>query len=369
MTEHARTSMNYRKASLFFLGVITLIMTFAALKLTTPVVLPFLIAVLLTFVLEPLVSLLVKVGIPRAVAAVVIVLLMAVMVYFLGLILYNSLRTIATLYPKYEVRFTEIYIMLAETFQLPYDEHLNLFENLWNQLDVRLRIQTMAFRFSETFLSFLGDVVMVVLFVVFLLLEVGHFRERAEKAFAGMVPGGITSMVSDVVRQVTRYLSIKFFLSLATGLIVGIALSIIGMDFPVVWAVITFMLNFIPTLGSIVAGFGVGIFALVQFYPDPVPIIAAASVMLLVNMAIGNILEPKVQGDNLGLSPFIILVSLLAWGWLWGFAGMVLAVPMTVIVKIICEKVPALEPMSIMMGSVRAMRQKEINPEGDATGV
>jgi len=363
MSEHLRTSMNYRKASLFFLGTITLIMTVAALKLTTPVVLPFVIAVLLTFVLEPLVALLVKVRVPRAIAAVVIVLLMAVMVYFLGLILYNSISTIATLYPKYETRFTEIYIMIAETFQLPYDEHQNLFENLWNQLDIRLRIQTMIFRFSETFLTFLSDVVMVVLFVVFLLLEVGHFRERAERAFTGMIPGGITGLASDIVRKVTRYLSIKFFSSLATGILVGIGLSIIGMDFPVVWAVIAFILNFIPTLGSIVAGLGVGIFALVQFYPDPVPIVAAGLVMLLVNMAIGNIIEPRIQGDNLGLSPFIILVSLLAWGWLWGFAGMVLAVPMTVIVKIICEKVPALEPASIMMGSIRAVRQKESSQE------
>jgi len=66
--------------------------------------------------------------------------------------------------------------------------------------------------------------------------------------------------------------------------------------------------------------------------------------MLAVNMILGNIVEPRVQGQNLGLSPFVILVSLSAWGWLWGFAGLVLAVPMTVIVKIVCENVPGLEP-------------------------
>jgi len=75
--------------------------------------------------------------------------------------------------------------------------------------------------------------------------------------------------------------------------------------------------------------------------------------MLLVNFIIGNILEPQIQGDNLGLSPFVVLVSLLAWGWLWGFAGLVLAVPMTVIVKIVCEHIPLLEPVAILIGSYK----------------
>jgi predicted PurR-regulated permease PerM len=115
-----------------------------------------------------------------------------------------------------------------------------------------------------------------------------------------------------------------------------------------------FILNFIPTLGSIAAGIGVILFSIVQFYPEPGPIMATIIIMLSANFVIGNILEPKIQGDHLGLSPFVILVSLLGWGWLWGFAGLILAVPMTVIVKIICEQTPGLEPVSIMLGSYKA---------------
>ncbi len=356
MKEHSKTTTNYRTASMFMLGVITLILFVAALKLTTPVVLPFLIAVLLTFVMEPLINLLGKIRIPRAVAAIVVVVSIGFAVYIVGLILFNSLRTIATLYPKYETRFTEIYMMIAETFNLPYDEHLNLFENLWNQLNVRVKVQEMALQFSESFLSLLGDVVMVVLFIVFLLLEIGHFKDRAELAFENSVPGGIKNLMADIVLQITRYLSIKFFLSLATGVIVGLAFQFIGMDFPVVWGFLVFAFNFIPTIGSIAIGLTAGVFSIVQFYPNPGPIVAVGIVVLGANMIIGNILEPKIQGDNLGLSPFIILVSLLAWGWLWGFVGMILAVPMTVIVKIICEKIPALEPISIMMGSYKAVK-------------
>lgn len=354
MNKHVKTSMNYRRASLFLLSVLTLLAVGATLKMTTEVVLPFVVAVLLTFVLEPLVTLLGKLKIPRSIAAIVIVLLVGLGVYIVGLILFNSLRTIVSLYPKYEARFTEIYRTIAAAFDLSYDEHETLFNNLWNQLNIRTRVQSFAFRFSESFISFLRDVMMVVLFIIFLLLELGHFRKRVEIAFEKFLHGGVTNMMDTIVVQITRYLSIKFFLSLATAIIVGVALKIIGLDFPLVWAVIVFILNFIPTLGSIAAGVGVIIFSIVQFYPNPVPIVWVVSVMFGANVIIGNVLEPKIQGDHLGLSPFVILVSLMGWGWLWGFVGLILAVPMTVVVKIICEHIPGLEPVSIMLGSYRA---------------
>ena len=166
------------------------------------------------------------------------------------------------------------------------------------------------------------------------------------------------------MNQVARYLSVKFFISLATGILVTVGLSLLRVDFPVVWGVVSFILNFIPNIGSVAAGVGVGIFALVQFWPEPGPIAGSLAIMVGVNMVLGNVLEPKVQGDNLGLSPFVILVSMLAWGWLWGFAGLVLAVPMTVIVKIVCENVPVLEPASIILGSFRAaVRRKGSEPD------
>lgn len=350
---------NFARVNLFLLGFIALILAGAALKLTTPVVLPFVIAVLLTFVLEPLIILLEKIKIPRAFGAIVIVLFLGVVVYFVGFVLYSSLRTIVSLYPKYEQRFSEIYYRIAHLLQIPYDEQLTLFQNLWGQLDLRVRVQVFALSFSESFFTFLGNTVMVILFVVFLLLELGHFRERVELAFAGKISDRIQRITSGTITQVARYLTVKFMISLATGIIVSLLLSLIGMDFPIVWGVISFIMNFIPHIGSIASGAGVALFALVQFWPAPGPIVASALVMVVVNFLLGNFVEPKLQGDNLGLSPFVIVVSLLAWGWLWGFAGLVLAIPMTVIVKIICENIPILEPVSILLGSYKAARFKE----------
>jgi predicted PurR-regulated permease PerM len=197
----------------------------------------------------------------------------------------------------------------------------------------------------------------------FLLIEAVHFKEKIDRAFENKRSGQIKKIADDVIYQVTRYLSIKFLISLATGTVVAIGLGIVRLDFALVWGIIQFILNFIPNIGSIAAGVGATLFALIQFWPDPGPIIAVALIMLGANMIIGSIMEPKIMGDNLGLSPIVVLISLAIWGWLWGFVGMILAVPMTVIIKILCENIPFLEPVSILMGSSKALKRKEEEPE------
>jgi predicted PurR-regulated permease PerM len=133
----------------------------------------------------------------------------------------------------------------------------------------------------------------------------------------------------------------------------------VGLEFALVWGFVQFILNFIPNIGSITAGVGVTLFALVQFWPEPGPIFTSALIMLGANMIIGNALEPKIMGDNLGLSPVVVLLSLMIWGWIWGFAGMILGVPMMVIIKILCENIPVLEPLSVLLGSRRATLAKK----------
>lgn len=358
MIEEKDLSASFARINLFLMGFIALVLAVGALKLTASVMLPLIIAILLTFVLEPVIIALEKIKIPRAIGAVVVVLLFAAAVYVVVMVLFESVKTIVSLYPKYEERFAYLYQLVATAFKLPYDKQISLFQNLWGQLGIREGVQSLALATSESLFSFMSDTVMVILFVVFLLLETGHLGSRIETAFKDIMSTRIQRIVTDVIKQVARYLSVKFFISLISGVLVGFILAWIGMDFPIIWGVISFILNFIPNIGSIAAGAGVTVFALVQFWPDPAPILGAFLTMLSIDMVLGNIIEPRVQGQNLGLSTFIIVVSLSGWGWLWGFSGLVLAVPMTVIVKIVCENVPGLEAASIMMSSYSVVKEK-----------
>ncbi|WP_041611273.1 AI-2E family transporter [Treponema primitia] len=357
-------SFNSGRANFFLVAFIALVLGGAVLKVTAPIVLPFTIALLLAFVIEPMVIFFLKRKIPRGVSISLAILIIVAGLYLLGMVLFSSARTIISMYPRYERRLTEIYIGVAEFFDLSYDAHLSFMENLWAQLGFRTRVRNMTFTFSNSFIGFLKDAFLVVLFLVFMLYEAAFAKEKIDQAFEDKYSGPIKKISDDIVLQIIRYLSTKFLISLVTGIVVGVALHLVGLEFALVWGLIQFVLNFIPNIGSIAAGLGAGIFGLLQFWPEPGPIIAVALIMLASNMVIGNILEPKIMGDNLGLSPLAVLVSLLIWGWLWGFAGMILAVPMTVIVKIICENIPVLEPFSIILGSHRAIMAAKTSEEG-----
>jgi len=347
-------SFNSGRANFFLVTIITCILAGAVLKITVTVLLPFTIALLLAFVMYPMVASLEKLRIPRFFSILLAVVFIVAGLYFFGMVLFSSGRTILTLYPKYETRLTEVYAWAAGFFELSYDDQLSFIQNLWAQLGVRSQIRYITIALSNFSIRFLRDAFMVVLFVVFLLIEAAYFREKIDLAFENKRSVKIKKIGVDVMRQVSRYLSIKFFISLVTGAIVACGFSLVGLEFALVWGVIQFILNFIPSIGSIAVGVGSGVFALLQFWPDPVPVILVVVIMLGTNMIIGNFLEPKIMGDNLGLSPIVVLLALMVWGWLWGFAGMILAVPMMVIIKISCENIPYLEPISILLGSRRA---------------
>ena len=344
---------NSGRAVLFLVAIIALFLTCAVLKITAGLFLPFIIALLLALVMSPWVVFLGKFKVPRFISIILAGLIVIASLIALGVIFFTSARSILRVYPRYEARITEIYIWLSRYFELSYDEQLSFIQNLWAQLGIRTQIQLYTLSLSNTFLTFIKDAVMVALFVVFLLFEAVYIKEKLSVAFEGKRAGQIQKISTSIMQQISRYLSIKFVISLATGVIVALLLRLVGVEFAEVWGIIQFILNFIPTLGSIAIGILVSLYSLVQFWPQPGPIILTVAIMLGTNMIIGNILEPKIMGDGLGISPITILLSLTVWGWIWGFAGMVIAIPMMVIIKIVCESIPVLEPVSILLSSRR----------------
>ena len=363
---------NSGRVNFFLLAVITVIIFAAVLRITSSVVLPFTISLLLAIVASPVVKFLGKLHIPRSVSIFMILVFLVGGFAVTGMVLYSSGRVLVALYPRYEARLTEIYIFVSRFFELPYDEHLSFLDNIWGQVGVRNRVRILTLSFTNTFVFFLRDSFMVALFMVFLLSEAVFIREKLDRAFEGPRAEQIIKISSDVMTRVTRYLSIKLIISLVTGIIVGIGLKLVGVEFVVVWAVIQFVVNFIPNIGSIAVGVVTTAFALVQFWPEPIPIVLTALVMLGTNVTIGSIMEPKIMGDRLGLSPLVVLVSLLFWGWIWGFAGLILAVPMMAIIKIVCENIPMLEPISILLGSrkaaLAAKKRDEETTGGETSG-
>lgn len=359
---------NFARPIFLLLLVLTVIVLAAVLKVTGTFLVPVTIAMFVSLVFEPLiVTLNTKFKIPWIAGIFIVLTLVIVSVWVIASLLLSSIRTIIDLYPRYEERFTVIYKAIAGLFALPYNAESTLFQNLWGQLSIRQTLRNFAFSLSNSLIVFFKDLLLVLLFAVFFLLDLRYLRQKLDFAFGDDSKGKAAIIITDIIQQVTRYMSVKFFISLLTGVLIFLGTFAVGMGFPILWGFLAFILNFIPNFGSILSGVLTSVFALVQFWPQPAPVVFVAVLMCAVNFILGNIIEPRVQGRHLGLSPFIIIVSLSFWGWLWGFTGLILAVPMMVILKIICENVSILHPAAVLMGNYtythELQKEQEAQPQ------
>jgi predicted PurR-regulated permease PerM len=200
-------------------------------------------------------------------------------------------------------------------------------------------------------MSFVSGLILVIVFLLFVLLEQPFLHRKLVEAFQDRAAKKITVMLAHINSQIGRYIGVKLFVSMLTATIVFVAFSVIGVDFPFIWGVLTFLFNFIPSIGSIAITVLSGTFALVQFLPEWNYVIGAFLSMAITQIIIGNVLDPHLLGERLNLSPVVILLSLLVWGWIWGVIGMFLAVPITGAIKITLENVPGVRPIGILMGT------------------
>lgn len=311
------------------------------------VLVPLIIAWLLSYILAPVVNFLVDHKVPVGPASFLVLLLLLGICYLSGLFVHARIAGFAEEFPKYQDQLqtisNDIYSKLDQRFDLPEEAKFNVNWTQW----IGARLVT----FSGSFARFLGNLVLVLIFLVFMLLGKPYFGAKVTAAFPGSQSRKITRIIGSIARQIGRYLTIKVVVSLVTGFLVWLSCILIGIDFPVTWGVLAFFLNFIPTIGSIIASIPPIILALIQFYPSYWQAITATVCMLSIQQVMGSFVEPKVQGDNLNLSPVVILISLIFMGWLWGAVGALLSVPMAVAVKIVCENIEVLKPISILMGS------------------
>lgn len=321
-------------------------------KILSSVLLPVIAAIMISCVFAPIIQKLnYKFKIPWTVLTILITFLLLIIILGISSLLISSVTSIVSEYPKYETKFLHIYKLIAESFDLTFDEGMGFFGNIWQHLKVREYMQTFVLTLSSGILSSGKNIFLILILCLFLMIEYRMTNRKISYAFARTAKGKILRVTRRIIFDIVHYISIKFYISLATGFLVFLVCLILKMDFAILWGFLAFALNFVPTFGSFFSCALTTIFALLQFYPSYTKIFAVLTLVILINFALGNIIEPRVQGKNLGVSPFVIIVSLCLWGYIWGTVGMIIAVPMTVIIKIICENISYLHPIAILLGN------------------
>jgi predicted PurR-regulated permease PerM len=191
---------------------------------------------------------------------------------------------------------------------------------------------------------------LIFILAIFLLLEAGTLTAKMAAAFGeGHVH---LETFRQLFEDINRYLVIKTWISLLTGLLAGVLCAAAGVDFPVLWGVLAFVLNYVPNIGSIVAAIPPTLLALLRLGSGASLAVAAGYVVI--NTVLGNMVEPRVMGNGLGLSPFVVLLSLVFWGWVLGPIGMLLSVPLTMAVKIATESSDQTRWIAVLLGPGQA---------------
>lgn len=338
------------KLTSVFQGLIITIIVVFILDVAQSVLLPFIFAVFLSFILEPLVDLLIKIKIPRTFSVLITIIISFIFFYLIGLLIYTSAKSFSTNFPFYEARLKLFIASFSSDFEEIFGSPFNLdLKNVeWYDTFKDFSITQSLLSGIGSFFSFIGNVILVTIFIVYLLVGKLNMYSKIEKAFSTEKSKKVVKVIDNITSQTQKYLITKSLVSFLTAILCLIAFKLFGLDFAIIWAFLIFVFNFIPNFGSIVASILPLSIAIIQF--DSLwSVLWLGIIIMIIQFAIGNILEPRLMGRTLNLSPLMVIIFLIFWGWLWGIAGMLLAVPILGTITIIFENIESLRFISVFL--------------------
>ncbi|MGS2720816.1 AI-2E family transporter [Paraglaciecola aestuariivivens] len=322
----------------------SIVVILAGVKAASAILVPFLLSVFIAMACSPIINWANKYKLPRALAVVLVILMMVIFGLIMAGLVGQSMNEFSQNMPKYRAQLVQEFAWVIgqlDTFNISVDK-----QQLLSYLDPGA-----AMNMATNLLSSLGGVLtnflLIILIVVFMLFEAESVPKKIHIALDD--PSMKMKQIDKFLLSVKNYLVIKTLVSLGTGLIIGVWLYVLGVDHFLLWAVLSFLLNYIPNIGSIIAAIPAVLLAFVQLGPTTAGLTALGFVIS--NTVMGNVVEPRYMGKGLGLSTLVVFLSLIFWGWLLGTVGMLLSVPLTMIVKIALESSPDTHWMALLLAS------------------
>jgi AI-2 transport protein TqsA len=337
--------------------LLSIVATFAigvTLRAAEPVLVPILLALLLSYAMEVPARFLRRLGMPMAAAAGLTALVCFGLVALLIVLVSLALAQLAASFHQYQAALSAL---LARVERMIFD---------LSGVDVPLDVGTLLrdaglpgwiFRIARMVGGSLAIVVVVFVLATVTLWGKNRFPRKLIRAYPDRVDRQLPRLLSRMDAQLRKYIGLKALSSLVVGVIVAVVTLAFGLRFVPIWAALGFLLNFIPAIGPLVSSALPALVALLD-PGDPTRAIWVFAVLISLNTVIHNLLEPKFQGDILDLSLLVVFLSLLFWGWLWGHLGVLLAVPMTAAVKIVLESFPMTRSIAVLMEKPARRRRR-----------
>jgi len=342
------------------LALAALVVIIAGMKVGADLLVPLLLAVFIVVVCTSPVQWLHRCGLSRRMSALITLLVLVGFISLIGLLVVNSFSTFVEALPDIETRLYEHYwdllnALASHGLAIDPDQLSSMFAMEENGSWV------------ATLLGEIGSLLMqgsiVALLVIFMLFETLNFRDKVSRALENPAPS--LERFSEFSLTLKRYLAVKTVISLATGVLVWLSCLLVGVEFPLLWGVLAFALNFIPNIGSALAAIPPVLLLLVSQDGGVLQALLLASAYLVINFILGNLIEPRVMGQALGLSTFVAFLSLVVWGWVFGAAGMLLSVVLTMTLKIALDSHPQTRWIAHLLGPGK-QRNVQMRRPGDA---
>ncbi|MBO6758777.1 MAG: AI-2E family transporter [Roseibium sp.] len=271
-----------------------------------------------------------------------------VAIFGTGIVLFDvvgaNLAQLAQDAPAYQRRLEDLFSQIAQLADL--NDPIELRDLLPDSV-----VQRMVTAGAGFVTTVAGSASLVFIYTVFLLLEQSSFDKKFVRLFANAAQAEAGfKLRAEINRSILHYFSIKTAVSIATGLLTSAILLVIGLPYAALFGFIAFLLNYIPTIGSLIGVIFPSLLALVYF-DTLAPFVAIALGLGFIQFSIGNLIEPRLMGSSLNLSGVVIMLSLAFWGAIWGVVGMVLCVPLTVVIMIICAKFESARPIAVLLSA------------------
>jgi predicted PurR-regulated permease PerM len=309
------------------------------------VLLPTMLAFLICCVLNPLVETFKRRGIPKIVAIVLTLALGLGLIWLIFNYILASLAAFKDGFPRYAEKID----VLADHLTGLVSGRLDLMTvNIVRERISEISLGGSLSMLMDYVMSFTGHLTLTLLLTLYFLPGLPTLPGKLRHAFPGTRGERLGDAMLTIISQVQRYVLAKTLLSLGLGLAVTLACHAFEVDFTTTWGIFAFFLNFIPNLGVPVATLPPVLICLVQYGPGSC--LRLLATLLALQLISGNLVEPRVLGRSVNLSPTTTLLALLVWGWIWGLIGMILAVPLMAVVKLTCQNFPALRPVASLMG-------------------
>jgi AI-2 transport protein TqsA len=320
------------------------IIVVAGMKAASSILVPFFLAVFIAVICTPPLFWLQRKGVPKVLALVLILVAILIVGFLFGALISPSLNDFLNSLPHYQEQLsTYIGALLGwlhgRGVNIPVEEVSGAFHPGW--------VMGLAGEILSTLSSLLTDAFLILLTVVFILLEAADLPKKLKVVLKN--PERSLSTIEKFSRDAKRYLVMKTLIGVVTGFAIWLWLLILGVDYPMLWGTLAFLLNYVPNIGSIIAALPAVLLALVQLGVGSALLTTLGFVV--VNIVLGNIIEPKLMGKRLSLSALVVFLSLVFWGWVLGPIGMILSSPMTSLIKIALESYEGTRGLAVMLGS------------------